>query len=314
MASKTFEVAKTVLSDCMGAKKHEQILILTDGGKLELAHIFAMSGRELELPVTLVEITRQNGGELPPLACAALEKADVCLIITSSSFTHTKARAEATARGCRIASMPTITQEIVDSACGVDYAEIKEMSEKIVALLDKASTVRITSEKGTNLILNINGRFGIADTGILHHVGAFGNLPAGESMIAPVEDQGNGVLVVDGVAGPLGKVDAPITLHIENGQVVSSQGDDGKLSEFYSKFQANVDKIAEFGIGTNKNTKLLGNPLCDEKVFSTIHIGFGNNLFMGGKQDCNMHYDMIIESPSVYLDDVCIMRKGDHIY
>jgi len=180
--------------------------------------------------------------------------------------------------------------------------------------LDKASTVRITSAKGTDITLDISGRTGIADTGILDKTGAFGNLPAGESMIAPVEDKGDGVLVIDGVAGPLGKVETPVTLNIKNGKVVSIQGDNGKLGEFYSKFHANVDKIAEFGIGTNKLTKLIGNPLCDEKVFSTIHLGFGNNLFMGGKQDCNMHYDMIIHSPNVYLDGVCIIDEGKHIY
>jgi len=109
MANKTFDVAQVVISTCMGAKENEKILILTDDGKLDLAHVFAMAGRGLGLSTTLVEIAQQKGGELPALAIAALEKADVCLIITSGSFTHTKARSAATARGCRIASMPTIT-------------------------------------------------------------------------------------------------------------------------------------------------------------------------------------------------------------
>lgn len=39
----------------------------------------------------------------------------------------------------------------------------------------------------------------------------------------------------------------------------------------------------------------MGNGLVDEKVFGTIHIACGNNLFMGGQQDCDMHYDMIIK-------------------
>lgn len=311
---KTFEIAKTVLLTCMGAKENENILIITDQDKWELAHIFAVAGREAGLTAVLTEIPKQSGGELPALAVAALDKADVCLLITSGSFTHTKARAAATARGCRIASMPMITKEIVDTACGADYSEIKVISEKIAALLDKASELRITSAKGTDLTLDISGRNGIADTGFLNHPGAFGNLPAGESMISPLEDKGNGILVIDGVAGPLGKVETPVTLHIKDGRVIKTEGDDGKLSEFYGRFQANVDKIAEFGVGTNKYTTLIGHPLCDEKVFSTVHLGFGNNLFMGGQQDCNMHYDMILHEPDVYLDGVCIIEKGKHIY
>lgn len=312
--NKTLEVAKIVLSICMGAKADEQVLILTDSGKFDLAHVFAIAGRELGLSTTLLEINQQKGGEMPKLASKALENADVCLIITSSSFTHTKARAAATMRGCRIASMPTITQDIVDTTCGADYSEITAMSEKIVSLFDRASSLKVTSSLGTDITLDISGRFGIADTGILTEKCAFGNLPAGESMIAPVEDKGNGTLVVDGVIGHLGVLETPITLEIENGKIISIQGDDGKLQEFLNNFNANVDKIAEFGVGTNKLTKLCGNPLCDEKVFSTVHFGFGNNLFMGGQQDCNMHFDMIINNPTVYLDDKCIIKDGKHIY
>ncbi|MCG8482193.1 MAG: aminopeptidase, partial [Clostridia bacterium] len=70
----------------------------------------------------------------------------------------------------------------------------------------------------------------------------------------------------------------------------------------------------EFGIGTNKLAEIINNPLVDEKVFSTVHLGFGNNLFMGGNQNCNMHFDMIIKEPTVYLDDICIIKDGEHIY
>ena len=35
---------------------------------------------------------------------------------------------------------------------------------------------------------------------------------------------------------------------------------------------------------------------------------------MGGQQDCDMHYDMIIKAPTVYLDDTCIIKDGQHIY
>ena len=58
----------------------------------------------------------------------------------------------------------------------------------------------------------------------------------------------------------------------------------------------------------------MGNGLVDEKVFGTIHIACGNNLFMGGQQDCDMHYDMIIKNPTVYLDGECIIEDGKHIY
>lgn len=312
--SKTLAVAKKVISVCMGAKQTENLLILTDNGKFELAHVFADAGRELGIPTVLVEGTVQAGGEPSPMAAAALEKADICLMITSGSFTHTHARAAANKRGCRIASMPALTREIVDAALDADYAEIKLMSEKIADLFTRANTLRLTTPLGSDITLDISGRTGLPDTGILDWPGAFGNLPAGESMIAPVEGKGDGVVFVDGVIGGLGICEKPVCLHIKNGRIISFEGDDGKLKGFLTRFQNTIYSIAEFGVGTNRLISIMNNALCDEKVFSTVHLGFGNNLFMGGQQDCNMHFDMVIRKPTVYLDDTCIIRDGEHIY
>jgi len=312
--SNTFEVAKKVITKCMGAKQDENLLILTDSGKFELAHVFADAGRDLGIPTVLIEGAIQAGGEPSLMAAAALEKADVCLMITTGSFTHTHARAAANERGCRIASMPNITREIVDVTCGADYDEIKCMSEKIADLLTKAKNLRLTTLLGSDITLDISDRRGFPDTGKLDWIGAFGNLPAGESMIAPVEGKGDGIAYIDGVISGLGICENPVRLEIKKGRIISTDGDEGKLKEFLAKFQDTVYNIAEFGIGTNRQATIINNALCDEKVFSTVHLGFGNNLFMGGQQDCNMHFDMIIRKPTVYLDDICIIRDGEHIY
>jgi len=58
----------------------------------------------------------------------------------------------------------------------------------------------------------------------------------------------------------------------------------------------------------------MSNPLVDEKIFGTIHVACGNNLFMGGQQGGNMHYDMIVNAPTVFLDDECIIQEWKHIY
>ena len=45
-----------------------------------------------------------------------------------------------------------------------------------------------------------------------------------------------------------------------------------------------------------------------------IHIAFGMNLSFGGTRDSNIHYDCIINAPTVWVDDVMILDKGNHIY
>lgn len=312
--NKMLNIAKTVISDCMGAKPDEEFLVITDSEKISIAHYFVEAARKLGVSSTLVEINLQNGGDLPSIAAAALENADCCIILTTNSFTHTKSRAAATERGCRIASIPGISEDIVRNTFGANYDEIEEISEKLAKMFTQAKTVRITSELGMDITFDVRNRKGLADTGKLMTPGAFGNLPAGEAMVAPVENYGTGKVVVDGVIAHVGVLEKPIILKLVDGQIVRIEGDEGKLSDFMSQFEENINKVAEIGIGTNRLAKICGNPLVDEKVYSTIHLGFGNNLFMGGNQGCNMHFDMIITKPTMYIDGTCIISEGKHIY
>lgn len=315
MKKETLLAAKTVLKNLLAVKPEEKLVLLTDNGKVELAQSFFEAGKELGLTPVLVEIPMQTGGEMPAVAATALLDADAALLITSGSFTHTKGRAQATEKGVRIASMPTITEEIVNTTLTADFDEVERISILLTNKLTKCGKIHVTTKLGTDITFYCEGRTGMADTGKLTKKGAFGNLPAGEAMIAPIETKGDGVLVVDGVVVGLGVLTSPLTLAFENGRIQSVTGARAeKFKAFVAKFDDTANSIAEFGIGTNRNCHIMGNPLVDEKIFGTIHVACGNNLFMGGRQGGNMHYDMIVTAPTVYLDDECVIRDGEHIY
>ena len=110
-----------------------------------------------------------------------MARADVVFAPTSRSLSQTQARIEATRRGVRIASLPTITEEIFTRAIAVDYGELKRTGEWLAARLTSASTARVTAPTGTDIVLSLNGRAGLSDDGDLRQHGMFGNLPAGEA-------------------------------------------------------------------------------------------------------------------------------------
>jgi len=315
MNQETLLAAKTVLNKLLEVKPEEKLLLLTDDVKAELAQVFFAAGTESGLVPVLLEIPKQSGGEMPELAATALIGADAALLITSSSFSHTKARGQATEKGVRIASMPTITEEIVNSTLTVDFDEVERISTILSDKLTKCSQVHVTTKIGTDITFYCEGRTGLADTGKLNVPGAFGNLPAGEALIAPIETRGDGVLVVDGVIVGFGILESPITIAFGDGRIQSLGGARAEeFRAFIDKFEDTANQVAEFGIGTNANCHIMGNPLVDEKVFGTIHVACGNNLFMGGQQGGNMHYDMIVNSPSVWIDDEFVLEDGKHIY
>lgn len=309
------DAAKTALTSCMGLKQDEKLLIVTDDGKIDVAYAFSAAGRALGAQTVLMEMAAQKGGEPPESVAQALLAADVALLITSGSLTHTNARSSANEKGVRIASMPMLTDEVVTTVLAADYDKVESLSTKLAGLLSEAKEIKVTTAAGTDLTLHCDGRGGIADTGKLLETGAFGNLPAGEAMVAPLEGKGEGKLVVDGVVAGFQDLKGILTIDMKDGVITNVAGEDAAdFADWRKAFDDSSGKIAEFGIGTNDRATIIGNPLVDEKVFGTIHVAFGNNLFMGGAQPGNIHYDCIIRNPTVYLDGTCIIKDGKHIH
>lgn len=310
--------AKTLLTACMAAKPEEKTLIVCDEKTIDVAYSFAEAGRQLGLNIALVEACSQTKGAVPELVAEAMRAADVELIITSMSYSHTLARAAATKAGVRVATMPMLNTEIAENYLEADYGEIARRSRALEKLLNEAETARITTPHGTDVVLGLKGRVAMADAGLLHEPAAFGNLPAGEGLIAPLEDQADGVFVMqpgDCIAY-LGYVKDQLTLRLKNGRIAAIEGGEtaGDLREFLKDKDQESDGIAELGIGTNPAARLIGHPLLDEKVMGTVHIAFGNSKYFGGQRDSNIHYDCIIRDVTLYLDGKCIIQDGQHIY
>ena len=171
---------------------------------------------------------------------------------------------------------------------------------------------KITSKLGTDVTIGLDDRASISDTGIFHNSGDFGNLPAGESFIAPVEGTTEGIVVVDGsMMDHL--IKEPITLEIKDGNVVSFVGNQlAKMIESeVNKVGPLARNIAELGIGTNNKAKLSGNVLEDEKILGTVHIAIGNNATFGGNVNVGLHFDGIIQNPTLFLDDKKVIQDGN---
>jgi leucyl aminopeptidase (aminopeptidase T) len=198
-------------------------------------------------------------------------------------------------------------------ALDVDYANMQERINELVELLSKASNAKISAQ-GTELEMSLEGRGGIADTGILTEKGTMDNLPAGEACIAPLEGTAKGYYSSKYVSS-FGV--APTKFIVKNGFIIDVECENEKmkkeLEELFKENRNNAN-IAEFGIGANPKAKLMGNPLEDEKVLGTVHIAFGDNATIGGNVEADIHLDVIIEKPTVWLDNEKIIEKGKLCY
>lgn len=238
------------------------------------------------------------------------------IALSNYSTSHTKFRELLTVyAGARYASMPLFEESMLEGAMTVDWSLLKERTEKVAYLLNGGDSVHISTPNGTSITFSIKGRKADADTGILTDVGAFGNLPAGEAYLAPVEGTAQGTLVLEWA--PTRKLKNPVTLKVQGGKVVKVAGDEEFADDLRGKIEKNplFGNIAELGIGTNEKASRPDNILETEKILGTIHIALGDNSGFGGKVKVPFHQDFVFFKPTVEVEKggakIVILKDGE---
>jgi len=307
-----YKSCKIILKDCMNLKKNESCLIITDEKLKQIG--YALFNYALKITkqskIIIVPIPEYHGTEPPKNVAKEMIGYDVILMPTTKSLSHTKARHNAIKKGVRAASMPGITISMMQRALNVDFIKIRKINKDLISKLKNKNEIKITTKKGTGIKFYLKARKWLGDDGIYTKKGTFGNLPAGEVFIAPLEGKANGTIVVDASIGGLGKADKNVKIGVKNGFIVGVNG--GKIANQFEKSLKNklYRNVAELGIGTNYKAKITGNVLEDEKVYGTCHIAFGNNRHFGGKIDVPFHVDVVVKKPTIYADDILIMKNG----
>lgn len=227
---------------------------------------------------------------------------DCVIALANYSTSHTRFRDFLTRIcGCRYASMPLFDISMLEGSMNVDWNELAKRTKKVSKIVSLAEVIQIRTPNGTFLSFSKKGRKALADTGILSKPGSFGNLPAGEAFLAPLEGTAHGRLVIEWA--PTQQLESPITLTVENGYVVNVSGTDNYTEYLKKKISERKENanIAELGIGTNEAARRPDNILESEKILGTIHIALGDNSSFGGRVKTPFHQDFVFFKPTVTL-------------
>lgn len=316
--SSLVDVARRVLEVNLGLREGENLLIITDTEKEDIGRALFEAGLMLGAEAQLVVMKpRSRNAEEPPKPIAeAWRAADAFLAPTKYSLTHTQARKRATDSGARGATMPGITVDIFTRTLSIDYREtVLKLGSKLLEALRGARTVRITTEAGTDIRFSVEGREFHLDSGIYDKPGSWGNLPAGEVYIAPVEGTAEGKVVIDAsLSGGIGVLEEPVVVEVREGKAVSIEG--GRQAEVLKRILESVGRPeafnfpAELGIGCNPAARVTGIVLEDEKVLGTVHLAFGDNSTFGGTVRAGVHIDGVIYKPTLEVDGTTLIDGG----
>jgi aminopeptidase len=226
---------------------------------------------------------------------------------------------EAARRGCHrvsvlnptaaLASAIGISLETLELACrraiDIDYHALDARREQVRSKLAQTGKVRIASALGTDLRLRIDQRPVHVDTD---------SMPGGEVYVAPHENSADGIVVIDRKL-IRGIFVEQLRLTFSGGRLVEIDAPDQNgadlLRELLQASSGDKDLIAEFAIGLNPGiTEPLGDIALDEKIGGSVHIAVGMNESFGGRNRSNLHLDMVILRPTVWLDGLPVIIDG----
>jgi len=300
------EAAETAIHQCLALEADESCAVVTDDGCLAIGETLYDVASEVTEDAVLVRYPPgpQHGAEPPDPVAGALLEADVFVAPTTKSLTHTRARSRATDAGARGATMPGITEDVMIAGLDADYEAIGRACDDLLAQVEGADVIRVTSPQGTDVTFEPGDRDWRADVGLNHEPGMFSNLPAGEIFVSP--ETADGTYVVDGTMMPHGRLDGRrLAFDVEDGYVtrISDDAVREQVEAAADEVGRDAYNLAELGIGANVGVaELVGSVLLDEKAAGTVHVAIGDDAGFGGDVEAPLHLDGVLTEPTVYAD------------
>ena len=303
---------RSLLGPITDLKSEDRILIITDTDKFQIGkELFDWASKVNETSMAVMTPRASHGDEPTVEIAAAMETANVIFAATSMSMFHSQARRRVVQNGHLVDYIPSMFHE---GGLTADFLEITEILNRIAPHF-RGKKVELSSPGGTNLVCSVEGREPVIDYGRSIRPGQSSSPPNAEIALGPVEGTAQGVLVIDGsIPHPsLNMIREPITMHVEDGQIVMISGTNEadtvrRILEQYK--DSRVYNIGEVGLPVNRENKVCGRMLADEGAYGTVHIGIGNNLSFGGNVEAPLHMDMVIRDITLKIDGRIISQNG----
>ena len=242
-------------------------------------------------PIVVYEATGAHARDLPEFGqCESslirLEEIarDSTILIFMPEFSATAPLLVLTRKynNLRVASMPTVSKAMEETALSADYNQIARTCVQLTSLFDQSDGIEVTFSTGHRCYFDKsdhkparqdNGRLHPGETNF-----RLRNLPSGEVFVVPNESSQSktrGEI-------PVSYGDETVIFVVLANRIIDVRGDGPMAAQKRQEFRAEkaLCNIAEVAIGCNDKAVVTGNVLEDEKA--GFHWAYGRSEFLGG--------------------------------
>lgn len=252
-----------------GVKPAEEVLFIADAKTEQvILDALAAAGEEFDAKTIFCIMPRQKHRmEPPPKSISqAMYGADVFATIYPAILAHEESALRARwDYGARQSDIIVDAEGLASEFATFPLEIMFSIALKLLPIYKKSHTVKLTDEKGTNLVADIDPNlyigtmsyceFGHVTNGLrcTFPLGVFGFVPGG------INGTSNGVVYFDVFEGFPGKLEKPIKYTIENKRIVDVAGGTGNQAEIIKKWlkiDENANNHAEMMFGLNPKADL----------------------------------------------------------
>lgn len=312
--------ADLIIRRLLAVKPGEQVALVCDPHTpMEMAYALAGVIESIGAEYTIMmQPTRDKDrkNELTPVIEKGLEAADCLIGMTGSCGAPTYATAVKRLYDARTLRGMSMVMRTLDNytqgAALADYDRLYSDGQKLAALWAAGKTMHITTPIGTDIRAPIAHDDVVIECGFVTEPGLEAAFSDGEVSSRPLENEAEGIIVVDGPIAHIGVPTQPITLYVNKGKVTQVEGGSPQASALREIIETveNADNIAEFGIGLNPASRRNGDFEEEKKARGLVHIAIGDNVFYGGNTRSPVHMDMVLYNPTVRLDNQILVEAG----
>lgn len=323
-----FNAVKT----CMGVKKQDTVLIVTDRSELVVGNALQkaasqITGNQNVKLFVLEDLSSRPLTKLPEKIEESIPWATVTFWAATSMPGELSTRGPFIRKATQYARhghMPNITPKLMQQGMCADYEQVYELTHKVYDIVKRASKIEITNDLGAEILAEFDRSWRwVPSDGRYHEKGKWGNLPEGETFTAPKIVNGRFItnLLGDWFSEKYGNFKDPLSFEVKDSRIdfASLRCENKVLKEEITKYlktDENSDRASEFALPTNPlliSLPTVGNLLQDEKA--RPHIAFGDPYQheTGAPWKSKTHVDLILERCEVIVDGRKLMHNGNYI-
>ena len=299
----------------------EKILILVDDeteSAVWQAFFIALKDAGIEPVLMLISRLEHDYANPPELVVKTMEAADGTMYLTSTGMNHGPVGLEMSRKKKKNFFGEHLTVEMMSRGWRWFEKDVvsvwQDWGRKIREATTGGKNIRITSPAGTDICIEVGDRAHMGTPGTTLFLSKVCNLGPSEAHLGlPNKNAGNGVVIADLSVHHIGAIKNPITFTIKKGRITDIDGtiDAVEFEEWLKTYgDDNAWVLGEIAVGTNKWARFTGCLREDRKIWGAVHLGFGQNLDVGGETPSNLHWDMILNNTTVTVDDKKIIENG----